>query len=339
MHELETKFRELKKAFVSAQKILLIAHKKPDGDTIGACLSLMHLLENNFGKNVDVACVDKPVERYEFLSGVTRFQKEFDYKEYDLIVVCDAGAHYMTDYHKIYPGIFSGKDVPVANIDHHASNDDFGNINIVDNNAASTTLILYRFFKWLDVSLITPDIATCLLIGIYNDTGGLMHSNSTKEVFEISAELTKRGAKAFIVSKSLFRETPLSTLKLWGRVFKNVKVNEDGVAMSVISDKDFEECGAKQDELSGVVDVVNSVPGIKFSVVLNEDGQGHVKGSFRTPREDVDLSEIAGVFGGGGHRKAAGFMMPGHIEKEVKWKIVSDKELTDVNEKLLPEGE
>ena len=76
----------------------------------------------------------------------------------------------------------------------------------------------------------------------------------------------------------------MSTLKLWGRVFENVKVNEDGVAMSVISVKDFKECGAKQDDLSGVVDIVNSIPGIKFSVVLNEDGQGHVKVLLEHPR-------------------------------------------------------
>lgn len=333
------KFREFKKAVENAKKVLVIAHKKPDGDAIGSCLALSYVLTENFGKEVALACVDKPVKRYDFLDGVGKFVKEFDFREFGLIVVCDSGAHYMTDYHNIYPDVFSGREIPVVNIDHHASNDMFGTINLVDATAASTTLILYRFFKWLDASYITPIVATCLLTGIYNDTGGLMHSNSTREVFEVCSDLTKKGAKSFVVAKSLFKNTPMSTLKLWGRVFENVKVNEDGVAMSVVSVKDFKECGAKQDDLSGVVDVVNSIPGIKFSVILNEDGQGHVKGSFRTPREDVDLAEIAGVFGGGGHRKAAGFSIPGHVEKEVRWKIVSDEKLLDVSEKLLPEGE
>ncbi|MBU1992717.1 MAG: bifunctional oligoribonuclease/PAP phosphatase NrnA [Patescibacteria group bacterium] len=337
MANFEQQYREFRRAYGEAQKILVIAHKKPDGDTLGACLAIDSLLQG-LKKDVTLACIDKPVKRYDFLEGVNKFVRDFDYEEYDLIIVCDAGAHYMTGYHEIYPEIFSGKDVPVVNIDHHSSNDYFGTINIVDSDAASTTLILYRYFAWLDLSIITPEVATDLLIGIYNDTGSLMHSNTTREIFEVSADLAKKGAKSFVISKHLFKNTPLSTLKLWGRVFSNVKVNEDGVAMSVVCEKDFEECGANQDELSGVVDMVNAIPGIKFAVILNEDGQGNVKGSFRTPREDVDLSEIAGVFGGGGHRKAAGFSMPGKVEKEVRWKIVSDESLTDVSKKLLGEG-
>lgn len=337
MSELIVKFRELEKAILNAGKILVIAHRKPDGDAIGSCLALMLVLEQRFSKSVTVACVDKPVKRYSFLQGLNRFVKEFDYHEYDLIIVCDSGAHYMTDYHKVYPGIFSG-EVPTLNLDHHASNDMFGTMNIVDSSSASTTFILYKFFKWLDVSLITPAVATCLLTGIYNDTGSFMHSNTTREVFEVCSDLSAKGAKSFVVAKSLFKNTPLSTLKLWGRVFENIKVNKDGVALSVVSENDFKECGAKQDDLSGVVDIINAVPGVKFSVILNEDGQGNVKGSFRTQNDDVDLAEIAKVFGGGGHRKAAGFSIPGKIEKEVRFRIVSDKELLDVNEKLLPEG-
>ena len=182
MTELVVKFREFKKAIENAKNILVIAHKKPDGDAIGSCLALSHVLTDNFGKEVTLACVDKPVKRYDFLDEVGRFVKEFDFRKFELIIVCDSGAHYMTDYHNIYPGVFSGGEVPVVNIDHHASNDMFGTINLVDTTALSTTLILYGFFKWLDPSY-NSDYCNVSFDRIYNDTGGLMHSEFNARSF------------------------------------------------------------------------------------------------------------------------------------------------------------
>jgi len=81
------------------------------------------------------------------------------------------------------------------------------------------------------------------------------------------------------------------------------------------------------DAVSGVVDLINSVPGAQYACLLNEDNKGNVKGSFRTQRDEVDLEELASKFGGGGHKKAAGFTMPGRIHQEVHWKIVPAQEL------------
>ncbi len=316
---MEVLFQRTKKQIEKAEKILLIAHRRPDGDTLGSCISLKYAL-TDIHKQITMACIDEIPERYSYLPEVNSFIGEFDYKEYDLLIVCDAGASYMTNYHEIYPGIFSG-EVPVINIDHHASNDNFGTVNLVDPQTPSTTMILFKFFKYANYK-ITPQSATAMLTGIYNDTGSFMHQNTTPETLKIASELMNYGGRIVDVSKNLFKTTPVSTLKLWGKVFENLKINKDGVAMSVVTQQDFDECGAEHDELSGAVDFINCIPDTKFTVLLHEDEKGNVKGSFRTRNDEVDLEEIAAKFGGGGHKKAAGFTLPGKLQKETVWKII-----------------
>ncbi len=321
---MKEKFIKFSNLVEKSEKILTICHKRPDGDTLGAGIAFF-IAMNDLSKSCDIACIDPVPDRFHFLSSVNKIISEFDFREYDLIVVMDAGASYMTKYHEKYPEIFSG-DVPVINMDHHASNDNFGTCNIVDSASASTTMILFKFFEYAGIR-ITPAMATALLTGIYNDTGSLMHSNTNLDVFEIAGRLVEYGAKVNTVAKNLFRSTPVSTLKVWGKALENARVNSDGVTVSVLTWRDIEECDATPDASSGVVDLLNSVPGTKYACLLNEDRNGNVKGSFRTQRDDVDLEELAAQFGGGGHKKAAGFTLPGRIHQETHWKIVPSQEL------------
>jgi len=316
---MQKKFIQAEKLIKKAKRVLSISHKKPDGDTLGASCAI-YLAMKQLGKDVEMACIDEIPNRFHFLTDIKKTIKEFDFRSYDLIFVSDAGASYMTRYQEIYPDLFSG-EVPVINLDHHTSNDNFGTLNIVDINSASTTILLYKIFTFLNIK-ITPDMATALLCGVYNDTGSLMHSNSNLEVFEISGKLVELGGKAQVVARNLFKTTPISTLKIWGRILENAVLNSEGITMSIVTAKDLEDCGAKSDEIAGVVDFLNSVPGSKFTVLLNEDEKGNVKGSLRTSREDVDLSALAGNFGGGGHKKASGFTMPGRLHREIRWKVL-----------------
>lgn len=321
---MEEHYIKAKQMIDAAEKILLISHRRPDGDTLGASCALYLWLQKE-GKQADMACIDEIPDRYKFLPDMGKVIHDFNFRDYDLMIVSDAGASYMTKFHERYPDIWSG-DVPVINIDHHSSNDNFGTCNMVDPQSASTTVLLHKFFAFHNIP-VTSTMATALLTGIYNDTGSLMHSNTTLEVFEICADLMQCGGKVNMVARNMFRSTPISTLKLWGRALENARINDDGVTVSVITWRDFEDCGASADEISGVVDLLNSVPGSKYTCLLNEDQSGNVKGSFRTQRDDVDVAELAGQFGGGGHKKAAGFTMAGRIHEDVHWKIVPTQEL------------
>jgi phosphoesterase RecJ-like protein len=176
-----------------------------------------------------------------------------------------------------------------------------------------------------------------MLCGIYYDTGGLMHSNTTLEVFEITSRLMEAGGRVNVIAKNLFRTTPLATMRVWGKALERATINEQGVVVTVLTNHDLQEVNARPEDIAGLVDFLNAVPGSKFTVLLNEDDRGNVKGSFRTRRDDVDLSELAGRFGGGGHKKAAGFTMPGRIHQETRWRVLPSGGPLLGNKNTLPE--
>lgn len=325
MQDLYQKFRDV---LAEKRRILIVSHRKPDADTLGAAIALGLWFERE-QKDVVYACIDKPSRVFSFLPGVDKFVQEFDLNDFDLLVVVDAGASYMTGFENVYPN-FLKPGIPLVNIDHHASNDLYGDLNIVDPKAASTTLMIYRMFKYLGVDM-DDCMATALIAGLYGDTGSFMHSNTTPEVLAAAADLMAANARVADIVRSLFKSRSVATLRLWGKVLEKTKVVGDNVVVATVTEQDYEKAGASPDNLSGVVDYLNMIPGANFSVLINEDRKGNVKGSFRTRRQDVDLSLIAGKFGGGGHPKAAGFTLPGRLEEEVNYKIVS----TDLSKKTL----
>ena len=148
-----------------------------------------------------------------------------------------------------------------------------------------------------------------------------MHSNTTAEVFQAASELFTYKPDITAITDAFFRKTSVSKLKLWGRVFEKAQLNAEGVLMSAIVPDDFAGCEAHKDDLDGAVEYLNYVPEKKFSLLVYDTGEGKVKGSFRTQDKNVDVNRVAKEFGGGGHTMAAGFMVPGRLEEEVRWRI------------------
>ena len=313
--------RQIETILNNAQKILLVAHKNPDGDTLGSAFGWNAILTGR-GKICQPVCVDPVPENLDFLPDAQKLKHDFNIHDYDAIIICDAAARDMAGFNDIHPELYDGSTgIPVINIDHHASNDMYGTVNLVRTEAASTTSLITEILsrmKWK----ISPAAATALLTGIYTDTGSFMHSNTDPFTMRMAARLMAAGANLRLIRKHIFKTTKTSTLKLWGRVMQNMYKNEEGVTVSIVTEEDFNETGAHYNELNGVVDYVNSVPNSNFSLLLTERG-GKVKGSLRTLNDDVDLNQIAGKFGGGGHKKAAGFTIPGRLQKEVKWTVVN----------------
>ncbi len=319
---LTTEFQKAKNALMGAQKICIISHRRPDGDAVGSNVALKMALEN-VGKEVVSACVDPVPEDSVFLKGAADFVTDFDYEDFDAIVSVDCGGLKLVSFHEKKPKILSGK-IPFINIDHHESNEHFGTINVVDPEACATAFILYFFFEQCGWE-ITIDIATALLHGVYFDTGSLMHSNTSAEVYEVCGKLVARGADLRRVVKELFYTRSVSKLKLLGRILEKTYINEEGVTVSAVGTEDYLACGADSQDTGGAIDYLNMVPGSKYSVLLSEDRErGIVKGSLRTRRDDVNLSEIASQWGGGGHPKASGFGVEGHLKPVMSWKVVPE---------------
>ena len=308
-------YDNLWKMIQESEKILIVGHRKPDGDALGS-MCAMKLWLDSIGKGATMACIDKPAGRYKFIPLIDEVITEIDPANYDLIIMVDCGAHYMSGFHTQYPEVLaknqldSEKNPTIVNIDHHASNDDFGHLNIVDVYAASATMIIYDIFKYFDVN-VSPDIATCLLTGIYNDTGSFMHSNTSGDVFRVSAELLALGAQISLMIKALFKSMSVGSMKSWGRALMNARVTDENFVLSVVKEHELPKT-QDPEQLGGVIDYLNMVPNVKFAMLLKEE-RGQIKGSLRTKRDDVDLSKIAALYGGGGHPKASGFAMNGKI--------------------------
>jgi len=316
-NELQSISRALKKA----DRILIISHKSPDGDTVGSALGLYHSFKA-IGKIPTVACIDPTPPEFAFMPGVENYQQGVDHLNYDMIFIVDCGATHLTGLNEKFPELFD-KSLEVVNIDHHPTNTFFGKYNLVVETAAAATMIVYQMLVDLNLPL-NRQSATCLLTGLYTDTGSFMHSNTDPIAMRIGARLLAKGADLRSISKEIFNTTTISTMRLWGRVLKNTYQTPDEVTMSVVSKKDFEETGASYSQMTGVVDYVNSVPNSKYSVILTERDD-IVKGSLRTLNDDVDVSAIASQYGGGGHVKASGFAVKGRLEKEVRWKVVEER--------------
>lgn len=308
-----------KKLLQEAENILIISHRNPDADTVGTNLALKLALFQ-WGKHVTSACADPLPQDSHFLPGYNTFVQDVDLSDYDVVVSVDVGAHYLLKYDKTHPELLDKEKTTLINIDHHPSNDHFGSVNIVVDTAAATALILFYILKEFELTL-TRDIATCLLAGIYFDTGSFMHSNTTPEVYDVAGQLMSHGADFKVIVKKLFHTTPVNQMKLWGRILNRARINKKNIVSSAVTQKDLNDLGLTVKEVSGVIDYLNAVPGSQFCILLSEDLKGNVKASLRTQRDDVDLSELTSTFGGGGHKKAAGFTMPGKIEQETVWKI------------------
>lgn len=305
--------------FKSAKRIKCMCHRNPDGDAIGSITGVAQLLEAAYpDTSVELYCVDSSPPTFSFLPFVARIRQDLVPVEGDVFVFLDSAEPKLTEYHETQPQIFGGT-WPSVCFDHHPTNSKYATVNIVLPETSSTCEILVDFADMAGWT-ITPDVATSLLNGVYTDTGGLVHSNTTARVYRTVSRLLRAGARQQAIVQKVFRTAKLSTLRLWGRVLEKISLTDEGGAISALTEGDFKATGADYSELTGAIDYVNAVPGMKFSLILAERA-GKVKGSLRTLRDDVDVSKMAANFQGGGHKKAAGFALDGKLVPEVRWKV------------------
>ncbi|MEZ4210516.1 MAG: DHH family phosphoesterase [Patescibacteria group bacterium] len=227
---------------------------------------------------------------------------------YDLIVTLDAADFsQLGDIYQYHPQIFSG--IPVVNIDHHASNTNYGKANLVDTSATSTGEILVGVGEALGVEF-NADIATGLLTGIISDTGSFQHANTTPKSLTVAAQMVGYGARQQEIIKHLFKTKPLASLKLWGRILSNIQFdNQLKLVWATVDYSTLQSMGVTGQDIGGLIDeLMTSVPGSDIVVLLSEREPNVVSGSIRTSKQ-VDASILAGILGGGGHPGAAGFKL------------------------------
>lgn len=232
--------------------------------------------------------------------------------KYDLIITVDtADLQQLGRFYEDNTGLFT--QIPVINIDHHSSNENFGKINLVDVMASATTELIIPLIKDMEEDtgkkLMDEDTATLLLAGIITDTGSFQNANTTPRSFAAAAELIKYGARQQEIIQHVFKTKHLSTLRLWGRILSKINVDtKHKMVWSTLTRRDFEETNSRPDETGGIIDeLLTNAPDAEIVLLLKDKGDGIISGSLRTTSPVVDASEVAEMFGGGGHTRAAGF--------------------------------
>lgn len=311
----------------SSKNILILTHKNPDGDAVGSVLGLAQAL-NSLSKNAECFLKDVVPDVFRFLPNVAMIKNSTKLKNYDLVILLDCALFSRTGLSSITDIIDSFDNLLI--IDHHPKRaEEVGYLNsrvqIIDPSASSTAVLIYDLFKKFDLK-ITKDIAHCLLTGIFTDTGGFQHSNTDARTLKITAELMGKGPRVDKIAKNIFSSKSVPAIKLWGKALSRIQRDENtGMAVSYLNKKDLEECGAKQEDISGLISVINTVSDAKFSLLLTESDNNKIKGSLRSEEyRGIDVSRIAKSLGGGGHKLASGFEVEG---KDVKGGIERIKEM------------
>src|SRR6476660_4214048 len=294
-------------------RFVVTTHENPDGDALGSLLASKLALEQLGKDTVMVLHGDAPLpNEYAFMQlGDLQRRWPDDVSERVLLAVDCANESRIAG-----PEVLGR--VPLSiNVDHHHDNTRFGQINLIVADASSTGEVLRDLFRELKVEL-TPDIAEALYIALVTDTGRFQYTNTTPKALGLAAELVEAGADVHRVFQGVYESVQFAKLKLLARALERAQVFEGGrIVVSYLLRGDFGEVGAAEPYSEGIIDVLRAVEGAELAALIREpprDVSPARKVSLRSSDDRVDVSAIARLSGGGGHRQAAGFSSDLSIE-------------------------
>jgi phosphoesterase RecJ-like protein len=310
---LDNILEEIKKA----ESIVILTHEAPDGDAIGSSLA-MKLALKSLGKQADVIIREYP-RVFDFLPGREEVKTGEEAKKYDLAISLDCA-----DLKRLIGKEYFEEAKQTIVIDHHGSNNMYGDINFVNPVAPACCQILIGMFEYFNIN-IDKELGTCILTGIITDTGGFRYSGVTPETFEFTAELLQKGVNVADISKRVLETRTKANFELMTRVINRMEFFEDGkVTFTYITNKDLEEVNAEIGDHEGLVEIGRAVEGVEVAVFVRqkENEENKYKISMRS-NNYVNVSDVCFMFGGGGHPRAAGALIQGDIET-VKKKIINE---------------
>ena len=289
-------------AFIEeADDFLLTTHVNSDADGIGACMAWAHLLRG-LGKRADIGLPEPPAGQCSFLAGWdgVRHFADLDLSHYRCAIVADCPS--LDRIGPVRLGL--SPDIRLLNIDHHQDNECFGAVNIVEE-VSSTCELLYHLAIGLGYE-IDSVAADQLYAGILFDTGGFRFSLTTATTFEVAADLVRRGARLDAIAEDVFGNKSFGSVKQRGQAIESLVLHLEGRVAVLHLDREAMSAG----EPDEVVNYGLMIRGVEVAVLLKERAPGCYRVSLRS-RDKVDVSQVAGTFGGGGHARAAGLELTG----------------------------
>ncbi len=308
-------FLQLNDIIKSSKNILIISHINPDGDTLGSICALADVIKDNFHKECDLLCPSRVPKTYEFLHNSEKIKtlEEMDFsREYDLVIcVDDAALDRIGDAKTLFE-----KAKCTANIDHHKTNRGYADINIIRAEASSTGEVLCEIFEDLKLK-VSKEAASSLYTAILTDTGSFRFDNTTSDSLKAAAHLVKKGANPSSIYKKVYESSSKNHVLFQAYCISKAEfTDEDKVAYTTVYKKDIEKFNAPEDCTEGLTEKLRAIVTTEVAFVAREISSSVSKISMRS--KTADVAEICAVFGGGGHKLAAGCMIKGTVKEAVK---------------------
>lgn len=294
----------------SSKKIGITFHASPDGDSLGSALALMLGLRK-IDKNVYIICNDEIPDIYTFLPCKEDIVNASSSAapNTDCVIVLDCG-----NSPRISGNLsLNNRNFTLINIDHHISNDKYGDLNYISVNSAAVGEIVYELLSLLSIT-IDEDIAVCIYTSIVSDTGGFRHSNTTSRTLRIAGSLMDIGINHSEIFRLIFQNVKFERVKLYGKVINSMYLLKDKkICIMKLTKEMLDEIGIEASDTSDIISIGVNIDTVEVTILLKETSEG-IKVSLRS-KSIVDVRKIAEGFGGGGHIRASGLVINKSIDE------------------------
>jgi phosphoesterase RecJ-like protein len=287
--------KEIKEKLDQAKNISILTHLNPDADTLGTGLGIYNILKKDKRKRIEIVNASNILPKHlDFLPSFAKIKHKMDFED-SLIIACDCGSKDRLGFE------LEGRTI--INIDHHKSNELYGDVNVVIPQYASASQVAYELFKELDV--IDVDTATCFYTALLSDTRYFTTSSVNKNVFNVATELVDLGVNPATIAANFTQRKSLSSLRILNKALQNLELSCDAkLATIFVTQEDILSTGATMPDMEGIVDYGKSLVSVQIAVFCIEL-EDSLRISLRS--KGLDVASIASQFGGGGHKVAAGF--------------------------------
>jgi phosphoesterase RecJ-like protein len=303
----------MSKQFIEAHDdFLVVSHIQPDGDAASSTCAVGWLL-HQLNKKYTMVNEGKIPDKFKYLWGystISDFSSIDINKKFKYIITVDCA-----DYSRIgrVNELFA-EDAIILNIDHHPTNDRYGAINFIDNDAAATVVLLYDLLENMKISW-SLDIANCIYTGLLTDTGGFRYANTSTKVMRIASALITHGVNANHMAEELLEKLTVPHIYLLKKALNSLSFSGNKqISWVHLSLEDMKSSNASSEDVEGIVNYPRNIEGVEVGIFFKEIEDNKVKVSFRSSGK-VDVAQLAQVFGGGGHVLASGATMEGSIEE------------------------
>jgi phosphoesterase RecJ-like protein len=301
----------------SRQRFVVMSHARPDGDALG-CTLAMALCLKQLGKDVTAWNEDGVLEKFRYLPGCELVTvPPAEPQKFDVALVLDNAVR-----NRAGTAIAAVAHADVwINIDHHVTNEHYGDLNYIDATAPATGQILFELIRGHDLPL-TYAMADNLFAAISTDTGSFQYPSTTARTYEIAADLIRAGVNVGELSQKMYESYPRRRLELLRALLNVLRFSSnDRVASFALTAETAKNLNVLPEDNEGLIDYIRAIEGVVSAAFFEELGDGRVRISLRSKSPKIDVSKVCGLFGGGGHRLAAGARITGSLA-EVQEKVL-----------------